>query len=139
MNDKGSRAVNPDQRSGANPRLPGGEAIAAVPTVEGRIDARALDLLEAHPDFDRTAFAWVGSEHLGGGIFCASVYTGTGAADPYLFVTEGLETDDGFLVCVWVGDPDGRSEPDDPFLVAECAADELAAESLRMLDSARRS
>lgn len=138
MNDKGNGAVSQIQRPGTNPRLPGGEAIAAVPTVEGRVDARALDLLEAHPDFDRRSFAWVGSEHLGGGNFCASIYTGTAATDPYLFLTDGLETEDGFLVCVWVGDPDGRFEPDDPFLVAECAADDLAAESLQMLASARR-
>jgi hypothetical protein len=126
-----------DEQPPRNPRLLDGEGIAAVPTVEGRVDGQARDLLDAHPEFDRNAFAWVGSEHLGGGIFCASVYTGTAADSPYLWITTGEESDDGFLACVWIGDPAGLDQPDDPFLVAECSAEDLAAESLRMLDSAR--
>lgn len=139
-----------------NPRLLNGAAIAAVPSVEGRVDHRALGLLDAHPDFDRSAFAWVGSEHLGGGVFSASVYAGTAADSPYLWITGPISViarttgvrgafseaeEDGkeqFLVCVFVGDADGEVEQPDPFLVAECGVENLAAESLRMLESARR-
>jgi hypothetical protein len=109
-----------------------GEPFAAVPTEEGRVDDRALDLLEAHPDFDRGAFAWIGSERLGGGIFCASIYLDTAADSPYLWITQGEDDPQKFLACVYVG----GEEAEDPFLVAECGADDLAAESLRMLSSA---
>lgn len=139
-----------------NRRLLDGAAIAAVPTVEGRVDHRALGLLDAHPDFDRSAFAWVGSEHLDDGVFSASVYAGTAADSPYLWITDPIEViantgarvsesvaeEEGkeqFLVCVFVGDADGEVEQPDPFLVAECGVEDLAAESLRMLESARRS
>ena len=124
-------------RPARHPRLYlDGEAIAAVPTVEGRVDDRALDLLAAHPEFDRDVFAWVGSEHLGGGIFCASIYTGTAPDSPYLWITKGEEDEERFLACVYVGGADGE-EAEDPYLVADCGADDLATESLRMLDSAR--
>ena len=138
-----------------NPRLLDGAAIAAVPTVAGRVDHRALGLLEAHPDFDRSAFAWVGSEHLGDGVLSASVYAGTAAGSPYLWITDPIEViantgvrvgeskpeEEGreqFLVCLFVGDPDGEVEQPDPFLVCECGPGKLAAESLRMLETARR-
>lgn len=124
---------------GRHPRLEDdGQPRAAVPTEEGRPDDRALELLEAHPGFDRSAFAWVGSEHLGGGLFCASVYSGTGPADAYLWITEGEEDPDKFLACVYEGGPDGEERAEDPFLVAECGPDDLAEESLRMLASAKR-
>lgn len=67
-------------------------AHCAVPTEADRVDGRALDLLDAHPDFNRDAYVWVGSEHLGGGIFCASVYSGTAADSPYLWITFGEES-----------------------------------------------
>jgi hypothetical protein len=123
---------------GRQPRLADdNEPHAAVPTEEGRADDRALEILFAHPGFDRSAYAWFGSEHLGGGLFCASVYSGTGPCDPYLWITEAEEDPDRFLACVYEAGPDGE-EPEDPFLVAECGADDLAEESLRMLASAKR-
>ncbi len=114
-----------------HPRLHSdGEAIAAVSTVDDRVDGRALDLLSAHPGFDRDAFAWVGTEHLGGGIFCASIYSDTAADSPYLWITTGQDDPQAYLACVYVGGVDG-AEPEDPYLVAECDANDLAAESLR--------
>ncbi len=134
--ERGETCGLPICPNAGHPRLGAdGEAISAVPTEEGRVDDRALDLLDAHADFDRNDFAWVGSEHLGGGNFCASVYTGTAIDSPYLWITKGENDPQGFLACVYVGGPDGE-EPEDPFLVAECD-DDLAAESLRMLASAR--
>lgn len=138
-----------------NPRLLDGAAIAAVPSVEGRVDHRALGLLDTHSGFDRTAFAWVGSEHLGDGVFAASVYAGTAADSPYLWITDpiqatakadarvvesepGEEGREQFLVCLFVGDADGEVEQPDPFLVCECGPERLAAESLRMLETAGR-
>lgn len=122
-----------------HPRLyDDGEPLGAVLTEEGRIDDRALDLLAAHPDFNRDAFAWIGSEHLGGGIFCASAYTGTEADSPYLWVTQGEDDPEKFFACVYVAGADGE-EPEDPFLVAECGDEDFPAEALRMLDSAKRS
>lgn len=136
-----------------SPRLLNGAAIAAVPTVEGRVDHRALGLLDADPDFDRSAFAWVGSEHLGDGVFSASIYAGTAADSPYLWITNPIqataktgarvaypeeEGKEQFLVCLFVGDADGEVEQPDPFLVCECGPEKLAAESLRMLETARR-
>jgi hypothetical protein len=128
-------AVAGDRGAAPHPRLRDGEP-AAVPTVENRVDGRALVLLDAHPIFDRDHFAWVGSEHLGGGIFCASVYTGTAADSPYLWITLAEEREDGYLICVWVGDAAGEDEPEDPFLVAECGDEDLADEALRLLASA---
>lgn len=113
------------------------EAFAAVPTVAGRIDGTALGLLADHPGFCPDFFAWIGSEYLGGGVYCASLYTGTEADSPYLWVTTGEEDPERFSVCVFVGSADGI-EAEDPYLVAECGAEDLAAESLRMLDSARK-
>ncbi|HSS43053.1 MAG TPA: hypothetical protein VLK37_10970 [Solirubrobacterales bacterium] len=135
-----------------NPRLLDGAAIAAVPSIEGRVDHRALGLLDSHSGFDRTAFAWVGSEHLGDGVFSASVYAGTAADSPYLWITDPIEViaktgaraeseregKEQFLVCLFVGDADGEIEQPDPFLVCECGPENLAAESLRMLETARR-
>jgi hypothetical protein len=77
----------------------------------------------------------MGTEHLGGGLFCASVYSGTAADSFYLWITESEEDPDKFLACVYVGGADGE-EAEDPFLVAECDDDDLADESLRMLASA---
>lgn len=119
-----------------HPRLTeDGEAIGSVVIEEGRPDDRALELLRAHPLFAQDAFAWMGAEHLGGGLFCASVYSGTAADSPYLWITESEEDPDKFLACVYVGGADGE-EAEDPFLVTECGGDELADESLRMLASA---
>jgi hypothetical protein len=124
-------------QSAMHPRLDeGGEPFAAVPTEEGRSDDTALVLLAAHPDFNRDAFAWIGSEHLGGGVFSASIYTGTAPDSPYLWVTRGEEDPEKFLACVYVASAEGE-EPEDPFLVAESGAEDLAVEALRMLDSAK--
>jgi hypothetical protein len=144
-----------DARPMRHPRLADdGEAIASVPTVAGRVDHRALGLLDAHSDFDRSAFAWVGSEDLGDGVFSASVYAGTAADSPYLWITDPIQViaktgvrvgeskpEEGgreqFLICLFVGDADGEVEQPDPFLVCECGPEKLAAESLRMLEAAR--
>lgn len=112
------------------------EPCGAIPTQEGRIDDRSLKLLSAHPAFDHRAYAWIGSEHLGGGIFSASVYTGTNATDPYLWITggeEGLE----FSACVFIGPADGE-EAEDAFLIAECDGDKLGEEVVRMLMATRQ-
>lgn len=109
---------------------------AAVPTAEGRIDARALALLEDHPGFCPDFFVWVGSEHLGGGVFCASLYAGTEADSPYLWVTAAEGNPKRFSVCVYVGSADG-GEAEEALLFAECGVEDLAAESLRMLGAAR--
>ena len=137
-------------RRAKHPRLrPDGAAINAVPTAEARGDGRALDLLDSHPGFDRSAFAWVGSEHMGDGVCCASIYTGTTADSPYLWVADLAEVtvktghgyeegEEGrFLVCVFVGDAGGGEKQPPPFLVIECGAGDLAAGALRMLDAAR--
>lgn len=125
------------QEAAQHPRLDaGGDPLAAVVTEEGRSDDRALDLLEAHPGLDLSAFAWVGSEHLGGGLYCASVYCGTEASSPYLWITEGEDDPERFLACVYFA-TDGEEEPNLPLLGIECGADELAAECLRMLTSAK--
>jgi hypothetical protein len=55
---------------------------------------------------------------------------------PYLWITKGEEDEQRFLACVYVGGADGE-EAEDPYLVADCSTGDLAAESLRMLDSAR--
>lgn len=82
------------------------------PTEEGRVDDRALDPREAHRDFDRGAFTWIGSEHLGGGIFCASIYSDAAADSPYLWITQGEDGPQKFLACVYVGGADGEeAEP----------------------------
>jgi hypothetical protein len=125
------------RRMGLHPRLDDrGKANCATAAVLGRWDARALALLAEHPRFDRREFAWVGSEHLGGGVFCVSIYTGPAAESPYLWITEGEEDPERFLLCLYVGGADGE-EAEDPFLVSECGTDDLAAESLRMIASAR--
>jgi hypothetical protein len=136
-------------RTTRHPRLRSdGVAIDGVPTVAAGVDGRALDLLDSHPDFDRSAFAWVGSEHMGDGIYCASIYTGTAADSPYMWIADmaevavktgrgWVEGEEGkFILCVFVGDADGRDEQPPALLVAECNPDDLAAEVLRMLDSA---
>jgi hypothetical protein len=103
-------------------------------SVLGRWDAKALLLLASAPGFDRDDFVWVGPECLGDD-FCVSIYTGLSAESPYVWITE-----DGapgrFLVRPYVGAADGQS-PEDPFLVSGGTAEEVAAESLRMIASAR--
>jgi hypothetical protein len=120
-----------------HPRLTeDGEATESAVIEEGRPERRALELLHAHTVFAQAyVFAWMGIEHLGGGLFCASVYSGTAANSPYLRITESEENPDKFLACVYVGGADGE-EAEDPFLVAEGGHDDLADESLRMLASA---
>jgi hypothetical protein len=108
----------------------------AVPTEEGRIDDRALEMLLAHPEFDRDAYAWFGYEHLGGGIFAASVYSGMNATDPYLWITEG-EEDSEFFACVYIGPANGE-EAETPFLSAGCDKGELGKEAVRMLTAAKQ-
>lgn len=108
----------------------------AVPTEEGRFDDLALELLSAHPGFDRSAHAWVGSEHLGGGIFAASVYTGTNLTDPYLWITPGEEGPE-FLVGVYISPASGE-EAEDSFLSVECDARDLGKEVTRMLTAAKQ-
>lgn len=133
-----------------HPRLRSdGEAINAVPTVASRVDGQALDLLSSYPDFDRSAFAWVGSEHMGDGIYTASIYTGTDADSPYMWIADmgevavktgrgPVEGEEGqFLLCVFVGDANGLEEQPLALLVGECGAEDLAAEVLRMLSSVR--
>lgn len=93
-----------------------------------------IAVLRAHSLFAQDAFTWMGAEHLGGGLFCASVYSGTAADSPYLWITESEEDPDKFLACVYVGGADGE-EAEDPFLVTECGGEELAVESIRMLAS----
>ena len=119
-----------------------------MPTVATRADGRALGLLDSHPDFDRSAFAWVGSEHMGDGIYCASIYTGTAADSPYIWIADmaevavktghnRLKSEEGqFMLCVFVGDAEGLEEQPAAWLVAECGADDLAAEALRLFDAA---
>lgn len=126
-----------------------GIPVNAVPTVEGRVDDRVLGLLHPHPDLDRGVFAWVGSEHMGDGVFCASIYTGTAADSPFMGIADVAEVvakagvrvcpakaeaegKEQFLLCVFVGEAKGPA-----LLAAECGADDLATEALRMLDSAR--
>ena len=106
----------------------------------------------SRPDFDRSAFAWVGSEHMGDGLFCASIYTDTTADSPYMWIANPaevvaktgvrvapsraeLEGEEQFLLCVFAGEAKGSA-----LLVAEeCGPEDLASEALRMLDSARGS
>jgi hypothetical protein len=124
------------RRTLLHPRLDmRGRARGAVPSELGRWDGRVLCLFAVHPGFEPDDFAWVGTERLGGGI-CVSIYSGMSAESPYLCVTEDEEDRERFLVRVYVGGADGE-EPDDPFLVSECGDDDLARESLRMIDSAR--
>lgn len=133
-----------------HPRLRSdGEAINAVPTVAAGVDGQVLDLLDSHPDFDRSAFAWVGSEHMGDGIYTASIYTGTAADSPYMWIADmgevavktgrgPVEGEEGqFLICVFVGDADGLEEQPAALLVGECGTEDLAAEALRLLNAAR--
>ena len=133
-----------------HPRLRSdGEAINAVPTVATRVDGQALGHLDSHPDFDRNAFAWVGSEHMGDGIYTASIYTGTAAHSPYMWIADmgkvavktgrgRIEGEEGqFLLCLFVGDADGLEEQPAALLVGECGAEDLVAEALRMLSSTR--
>lgn len=86
---------NRNRRRRRGPRHPhlrsDGPPINAVPTVEAGVDGRVLDLLNSHPDFDRSAFAWVGSEHMGDGLFCASIYTGIAADSPYMWIGDPAE------------------------------------------------
>lgn len=139
------------RRGKRHPRLRSdGLPINAVPTVAAGVDGRVLDLLNSHPDFDRSAFAWVGSEHMGDGLFCASIYTGTAAASPYMWIADPaevvaktgvrvapsraeLEGEEQFLLCVFVGEAKGSTL----LVVEECSAEDLGAEALRMLNSAR--
>lgn len=126
-----------------------GEAINAVPTVAAGVDGQTLGLLDSHPNFDRNAFAWVGSEHMGDGICPASIYTGTAADSPYMWIADMGEVavktgrswvkgEDGqFLLCVFVGHADGHDEQLAALLVGDCGAEDLATEALRMLNSAR--
>jgi hypothetical protein len=102
---------------------------------EGRVDDRALELLLAYPEFDRTAYAWFGYEYLGGGIFAAAVYCGMNATDPYLWITEG-EEDSQFFACVYIT-PNGE-EAETPFLSVECDKGELGKEAVRMLTAAKQ-
>jgi hypothetical protein len=133
-----------------HPRLRSdGLPINAVPTVDTGVDGQVLDLLDSHPDFDRSAFAWVGSEHMGEGLYCASIYTGTAADSPYMWIAELAEVavktghdyeerDEGkFLICVFVGDPEGREKQPSASLASACGAESLAIEVLRMLNLAR--
>jgi hypothetical protein len=113
-----------------------GRALGAVAAVLGRWDARVLLLLVSHPGFEREEFAWVGTERLGGGNLCVSIYTGLTAESPYLRITEDEGGPERFLVSLYVGAADGEP-PEDPFLVSGCAAREVATESLRMIASAR--
>ena len=127
-----------------------GLPINAVPTVDAGVDGRVLDLLNSHPDFDRSAFAWVGSEHMGDGLFCASIYTDIAADSPYMWIADPVEViaktgvrvaasraelmgEEQFMLCVFVGEAKGST------LVAaeECGAEDLAAQALRMLELAR--
>jgi hypothetical protein len=127
-----------------------GLPINAVPTVEAGVDGRVLDLLDSHPDFDRSAFAWVGSEHMGDGLFCASIYTGIVVDSPYMWIADPTEViaktgvrvvpsraelmgEEQFLLCVFVGEAKGSTL----VAVEECGAEDLATETLRMLGSAR--
>jgi hypothetical protein len=126
-----------------------GRPTNAVPTVEAGVDGRVLDLLNSHPDFDRSAFAWVGSEHMGDGLFCASIYTDIAADSPYMWIADPVEViaktgvrvapsraelmgEEQFMLCVFVGEAKGSTL----VAVEECGADDLAVEALRMLDSA---
>src|ERR1044072_6503667 len=112
-----------------HPRLTeDGEGIGSVVVEERRADDRALELLRAHPLFAQGAFAWMGAEHLGGGLFCASVYSGTAADSPYLWITESEEDPDKFLACVYVGGADGE-EAEDPFLVAAAGGGDNGAQA----------
>jgi hypothetical protein len=124
-----------------------------VPTLTGRIDALALELLDAHPDYDRSAYAyayaWVGAEDMGDGIYCASIYTGTAADSPYMWIADMVKVagktgqgrvegeEERFLLCLFVGDADGREEEPAALFVAECGPRDLATEVLRLLDAAR--
>lgn len=118
-----------------HPRLdPSGKAISAIPAVLGRWDADALGLLTEDPAFNFRRFAWVGTEQLGDDCHCVAIHTALTADSPYLWITKGQEDPAGFLLCLYA---DGAGA-EDPFLVSECAAEELAAEVLGMLDSASR-
>ncbi|MGE0066627.1 MAG: hypothetical protein AB7T48_04660 [Solirubrobacterales bacterium] len=130
-------AICPNNPANRHPRLDErGEPVGAVPTEEGRTDDLALELLEAEPSFDRPSFTWVGSEHLGGGLFCASIYTGRLLSSPYIWITEGDETGK-FYVCLYVA-TSGDEEPEEPRLSTECGADDLYSAVLRMLAEAKK-
>lgn len=113
-----------------------GKALGAVPPELGRWDGLVLCLLAVDPGFDPDDFAWVGTEHLGGGALCVSIYTGLTAESPYVWITEDDDGPGPFLVCLYVGYADGEP-PEDPFLVSGGAAEEVAAEALRMIASER--
>lgn len=113
-----------------------GEPVGVAITEEGRADDLALEALEAHPAFDRSAFVWAGSEHLGGGLFCASLYTGTELGSPHVWITEGEEDPDKFYACLYVAKRPWE-EPEEPTLSSECKADELGDEVLRMLSEVK--
>jgi len=93
-------------------------------------------LLASHPDFDPHEFAWAGPEHLGDGVLCVSIYTDLAADSPYLWITQLGENPETYRLCLYVGGAEGE-EAEDPFLVGECGAEELAAEALGMIASAR--
>ncbi|MFT3863988.1 MAG: hypothetical protein QM729_06925 [Solirubrobacterales bacterium] len=141
MNDDTAKAAGPDapgrRKALLHPRLDAnGKALGAVQTVLGRWDGLMICLLACRPDFDPHDFAWVGTEDLGGGVLGVAIYAGLTAESPYVWITE----DDGpgrrYLVCLHVGDADGEP-PEDPFLVSGGTAEQVAAEALRMIASAR--
>jgi hypothetical protein len=87
---------------------------------------------------------------MGDGLFCASIYTGTAADSPYLWIADPVEViaktgvrvapsraehegEEQFLLCLFVGEPKGST----PVAAEECGADDLAADVLRMLDLAK--
>ena len=115
-----------------------GRPICATSAVLGRWDLQALVMLASHPEFDPYEFTWVGPEYLGDGVLCISIYTGLAADSPYLWITQKRENPETYLICLYVCGADGE-EAEDPFLVSECAGDDLAAKSLRMIASARSS
>ena len=127
-----------------------GLPINAVPTVDAGVDGRVLDLLDSHPEFDRSAFAWVGSEHMG--------------RRPLLRLDLHPAPLPTALICGspiqprWSRRPAFESPPREPNVRArssfcsassrasqrvhparreECGAEDLAAEALRMIDLAR--
>ncbi len=139
MNDDTAKAAGPDapgRKTLLHPRLDAdGKALDVVPTVLGRWDGLMVCTLACRPDFDPHDFAWVGTEDLGGGVLGVAIYTGLTAESPYVWIT----ADGGparYLVCLYVGAADGEP-PEDPFLVSGGTAEEVVAEALRMITSAR--
>jgi len=125
MNPPAARTRRARERTVLHPRLDlRGRPVGATTAILGHWDALVLMLLASHPDFDPHEFAWASPERLGDGVLCVSIYTDLAADSPYLWITQLGENPETYRLYLYVGGADGE-EAEDPFLVADCGADEL--------------